>query len=214
MLKIGVLFRWRGNNLRHIHQWCQEKKILGEVVGIISNHEEAPGFVWAQENQVPSRHVVFTKARQQQAEEEIDSQLRQWEVDFVVLAGFLRIFSQDFLDRWPDRVVNLHPSLLPDYKGLNPHIRVLQDKQKRHGCSVHVATQDLDSGPVIGQGVVEVLDDDTEESLVARVQEAEFRLLPKILAMVSRQEIEIRDCAVYHNGKRLSSPLLLDQLEK
>jgi phosphoribosylglycinamide formyltransferase-1 len=117
--------------------------------------------------------------------------LESWEVDYVCLAGFMRILGEDFVLRWQGRMINIHPSLLPAYKGLDTHTRVIADGGTEHGCSVHFVTPGLDEGPVILQGRVPVLPGDTPETLSARVLVEEHKIYPKALAMLARGEVSL-----------------------
>jgi formyltetrahydrofolate-dependent phosphoribosylglycinamide formyltransferase len=112
----------------------------------------------------------------------IDQALRAAGVEWIALAGYMRLLSPEFIAGWQDRIVNIHPSLLPAYKGLDTHARVLAAGETRHGCTVHIVTPELDDGPILAQAEVMISDDDTPASLAARVLEAEHRLYPQALA--------------------------------
>jgi formyltetrahydrofolate-dependent phosphoribosylglycinamide formyltransferase len=153
-----------------------------EIVLVASNDPEAAGLKLAEAERVP----VFARSHKGMKREEfdaiLDAQLRAAGVEFVALAGYMRLLSPGFIDRWAGRIVNIHPSLLPRYKGLDTHARALEAQDLVVGCSVHEVTAELDDGPVLGQIEVAVLPGDTPESLAARVLIAEHQLYPRVLA--------------------------------
>ena len=153
-----------------------------EVILVASDKPDAPGLAWAASEGL----ATFAQAAKGMAKAEheamIDAALREADVEFIALAGYMRILSPEFVARWEGRIVNIHPSLLPKYKGLDTHARAIDAGDKIAGCSVHVVTEELDAGEVLGRAVVPILAGDTADTLAKRVLAAEHRLYPRLLA--------------------------------
>lgn len=150
---------------------------------VVSNRPEAGGIEWARARGIPTLtvdHRPFGKDRAA-FEAALSAGLEPHAPDLICLAGFMRMLTAEFTDRWSGRMINIHPSLLPKYKGLNTHARAIAAGDRIHGCSVHEVTAALDDGPVLGQAEVPVLPDDTPDTLAARVLEQEHRLYPLVL---------------------------------
>lgn len=153
-----------------------------EIVLVASDKPDAPGLAWAREHGVPTFAQSPKGMPKADYEAAIDDALTASGVEAVALAGYMRLLSDDFVARWRGRIVNIHPSLLPMYKGLDTHRRALIAGEQVAGCSVHVVTEELDGGEVLGQAQVRIEARDTPESLAERVLAAEHRLYPKVLA--------------------------------
>ncbi len=138
----------------------------------------------------------------------------RFEPGLVVLAGFMRILSSPFVSHYQGRLINIHPSLLPDYRGLHTHRRVLEEGGRHHGCSVHFVTPELDAGPVIVQARVAVNPDDTEETLAARVQAQEHRIYPLAVKWIAQGRIRLEEDAVYFDDRPLDTPPRVDAGEE
>ncbi|MEO1306968.1 MAG: phosphoribosylglycinamide formyltransferase [Pseudomonadota bacterium] len=153
---------------------------------VLSDQASAPGVAKAEDLGVPSLVIEGTKRRSGRAtfESAVHGALVERKADFICLAGFMRIFSADFVGQWSGRLLNIHPSLLPRHKGLNTHARAIEAGDAEHGCSVHQVTPALDDGPVLGQAKIPVLCDDTPETLAARVLVMEHKLYPAVLKRV------------------------------
>lgn len=155
-----------------------------EIACVLSNRPDAEGLKLAQAEGIPAIAIDHTTfADRQSFEHALDSALKDFRVDLVACAGFMRIMTPSFVTRWQDRMLNIHPSLLPAFPGLDTHERALADGVKITGCTVHVVRPDVDDGPIIAQAAVPVLDWDTAESLAARVLQAEHKLYPHALAL-------------------------------
>ncbi len=154
-----------------------------EPVLVLSNNPEATALKKARRERVPTRVVDHRGYRHDRRsfDRKINEALVEARVDVICLAGFMRILGEDFVRNWENRVLNIHPSLLPDYKGLDTHRRAILDGRDQAGCTVHLVTVELDSGPVVDQAVVPILPGDTPDSLAARVAKAEHRLYPTVL---------------------------------
>ncbi len=158
-----------------------------EIVLVLSNRPDAAGLATAAAHGIATMAIDHRPFGRDRAAHEaaVDAALRAHGVEIVCLAGYLRLLSPFLVSRWSGRMLNIHPSLLPAYKGLHTHERVLEAGETRHGCSVHLVTEDLDSGPVLAQAEVPVLPGDTPEALAARVLAAEHALYPRALAAVA-----------------------------
>ncbi|HHI82537.1 MAG TPA: phosphoribosylglycinamide formyltransferase [Rhizobiales bacterium] len=188
--RTAVLISGRGSNMKALIEAAKDKDYPAEIVLVISNRPDAAGLEAARAEGIEAIVIDHTGFDNREAfEAEMQKALVAHGVELVACAGFMRLMTAGFVDKWKGAMINIHPSLLPDYKGLDTHARVLADGAPIHGCSVHFVTADLDSGPVIAQGKVPVLASDTPETLAARVLEQEHLIYPKALAMVARGEV-------------------------
>lgn len=196
MKRMVVLISGRGSNMRAIIEACQSGKINAEVVAVISNRPDAGGLDYAREHNIETA-VIDHKAFSVRNDFDIALQalVDSFKPDFIALAGFMRILSGDFVNHFLGKMVNIHPSLLPLYPGLNTHAQALAAKDKKHGASVHFVTPELDAGPIIAQSGFAVLQDDTEQSLAARVLSTEHVLYTRALQLC------VSGCARYVNGE-------------
>jgi phosphoribosylglycinamide formyltransferase-1 len=182
--RIGILISGRGSNMVSLIEAARHPDYPAEIACVISNRAEADGLEKAQAAGVPAIAVDQTTFETREAfEAALDAELKKFGVDVVACAGFMRILSSAFVERWHDRMLNIHPSLLPAFKGRNTHERALQAGVKLAGCTVHVVRASVDDGPIIAQAAVPVLPGDTPERLAARVLEAEHRLYPHALSL-------------------------------
>ena len=207
MIKTGILISGRGSNMQSLIRACAEPAYPARIVVVISNRPEAPGLDYAREAGLPALAIDHTAFASREAfEEELDAALRAHGVELVCNAGFMRLLTEGFVERWRDRQLNIHPSLLPSYKGLHTHERVLADGVKITGCTVHFVRTDMDSGPIIAQAAVPVLDQDTTDSLAARVLAAEHRLYPHALQLVASGRARVDGGRVIIAGKEPAGP--------
>jgi phosphoribosylglycinamide formyltransferase-1 len=168
---------------------AREPNYPADIVGVLSNRAAAPGLETAAAAGIATCSLAQSSFEDRAAmDAAITAELEAWKTEIVCLAGFMRILTPGFVDRWLGRMINIHPSLLPLFKGLDPHGQALAAGVSEHGCSVHFVTHGMDEGPVILQARVPVLPGDTAESLAARVLAVEQRLYPQALAMVARGE--------------------------
>jgi phosphoribosylglycinamide formyltransferase-1 len=183
--RVGVLISGRGSNLQALLDACDDPSFPAEIVLVISNKPEAPGLERAARAGVPSRTIARRDYPERSAcDAAMTAALEGADVEVVCLAGFMRLLSETFVDHWRDRMINIHPSLLPQFPGLDTHARALEAGVERHGCTVHFVRFEMDSGPIIGQTEVPVLAGDDPETLAARVLEAEHELYPHCLRLV------------------------------
>jgi formyltetrahydrofolate-dependent phosphoribosylglycinamide formyltransferase len=185
--RTAVLISGRGSNMVALAEASADPHYPAEIVLVLSNRPDAAGLATAAARGIPTIAIDHRPFGRDRAAHEaaVDAALRAHGVEIVCLAGYLRLLSPFLVSRWSGRMLNIHPSLLPDYKGLHTHERVLAAGETRHGCTVHLVTEDLDSGPILAQADVPVLPGDTPEGLSARVLEAEHALYPRALAALA-----------------------------
>ena len=187
-MKSGViLISGRGSNMRSI----VEARTGLEVKAVISNRPEAQGLEWARSQGIATA-VIDHKAHatREAFDAALADEIDRHAPDLILLAGFMRILTPAFMARYPRRILNIHPSLLPSFPGLHTHRRALDAGVKLHGCTVHVVTSALDAGPIVAQAAVPVVPGDTEESLAARVLEAEHRIYPQVVRWFLEGKVE------------------------
>ena len=186
--RVAILISGRGSNMQALVRAAKEPDYPAEIVLVVSNQPEAAGLAWASDQGIATAvvgHKAFKKDREA-FERAIHAELEKANVEIVCLAGFMRLLTPWFIYQWRDRLINIHPSLLPSFKGLNTHQRVLDAGVKLHGCTVHFVRPDMDAGPIIAQQAVPVLDDDDPDSLAERVLAAEHALYPHALTEMIR----------------------------
>ena len=211
--RMVVLISGSGSNLQAILNACGQAatatapvSIPGHVVGVLSNKADAYGLVRAQHAGIATAVLAHTDfADRTEFDAAMLKQIDVWQADVVVLAGFMRILSPSFVNALQGRLINIHPSLLPKYKGLHTHQRALDAGDSIHGCSVHFVTPELDGGPVIAQAVVDVRDDDSVETLAARVHAAEHRLYPTVLSWLAHRRLFLDAGQIYFDGQSLNA---------
>ncbi len=182
--KVAVLISGRGSNLGALLRAAATPNYPAEIALVMSNVPGAAGLDLATEAGVATRtidHKLYHKDRTAH-EAAINAALHQAGISIVCLAGYLRLLTPHLVDAWAGRMLNIHPSLLPAYPGLDTHARALADGAQTHGCTVHLVTAGMDQGPILGQAAVPVLPGDTEDTLAARVLAAEHQLYPQVLA--------------------------------
>ena len=170
-IRTAILISGRGSNLSSLIQAQTDPHWPARISVVISNNKQAAGLKIAQENQIKTAVFDNSCYRHQRAlqEQHLHEFLTQERIQLIVLAGYMRILSADFVHKWQQRIINIHPSLLPKYPGLHTHERALAAGESEHGCTVHWVTAQLDAGPIIAQAIVPVLKDDTPHTLAARV---------------------------------------------
>ncbi|MGD9868074.1 MAG: phosphoribosylglycinamide formyltransferase [Hyphomicrobiales bacterium] len=200
--RVGALISGRGSNLKALIAACKDPSFPAEIVTVISNRPAAPGLDFARDAGIPAL-TIDHKAYTSRGEFEValNRALDGAGVELICNAGFMRLLTAEFCERWRDRQINIHPSLLPAFKGLHTHERVLEAGVRISGCTVHFVRTEMDSGPIIAQAAVPVLAGDTPDSLAARVLEAEHRLYPHALALVAAGKARVEgERVVYHHN--------------
>ncbi|EQA98911.1 phosphoribosylglycinamide formyltransferase [Sphingobium baderi] len=180
--KVAVLISGRGSNMAALLYAAKHPACPYEVVLVASNNPQAPGLALAAAEGVPIFAHSHKGLNRADFDALIDGELRKAGAEYVALAGYMRLLSPEFVAGWEGRMLNVHPSLLPQYKGLDTHQRAIDAGDGHGGCSIHIVTADLDDGPVLGQTQVAILPGDTAESLAARTLFAEHQLYPRVLA--------------------------------
>lgn len=185
-MRIGVLISGRGSNLKALIDDLAGADAPARIVCVIANNADAGGLAHAEAAGIPARVIDHRDYGDRDAfERALTAALEDVNAELVCLAGFMRVLGTGYVARWAGRLVNIHPSLLPAYRGLDTHARALADGARESGCTVHYVTQELDGGPVIEQRRVPIFADDTAESLAARVLEQEHRLYPQVVRRIA-----------------------------
>ncbi len=206
---IVILISGGGTNLQAIIDAVEQGTINADIAAVISNRTDAGGLKRAQAARINTIVIDHKDYSDRLAyDQALITEIDRLNPDLIVLAGFMRILSEAFIDHYQDRILNIHPSLLPEFKGLHTHRRALEASRKVHGASVHFVSNELDSGPVVIQAEVPVLDKDTESSLAERVLEQEHRIYPKAIAWYIDGRLEINGNTVLLDGKILDKPAL------
>jgi len=186
--RVAILISGRGSNMTALIEAARADDFPAEIVLVVSNRPDAAGLDRARAFGIPTAvidHIVFGRDRAA-FEHALDQKLRDQAIDLVCLAGFMRLLTPWFVDRWSGRMLNIHPSLLPQFKGLDTHRRALEAGAERHGATVHFVVSEMDAGPIVVQDSVVVRADDTEQTLAARVLELEHQLYPRALRAVAQ----------------------------
>lgn len=192
-LRVAVLISGRGSNLQAlIDRFVGKPDSPVEIVRVISNRPDAQGLDRAKQAGIATQ-VIDHKGFPDRAafDEALDAELRAAGAQLVALAGFMRLLTEKFINDWRDRLINIHPALLPSFRGLDTHRRALKRGVKLHGCTVHFVRHEMDTGPIIAQAALPVLADDTPETLGARVLELEHRLYPLALALIAEGKVAV-----------------------
>lgn len=185
-IKTAILISGRGSNMRALVEAASAPDYPAQIVLVLSNRPEAAGLAFAAERGIATAvvdHRAFGKDRAA-FEEAMQSELARHGADFICLAGFMRVLTAEFVRAWDGRMLNIHPSLLPKFPGVDTHARALAAGETEHGCTVHFVVPEVDAGPIVAQARVPVLPDDTEDALAARVLAEEWKLYPSALRTV------------------------------
>ena len=189
-LRVAILISGRGSNMQALHQASLADDYPADIIGVLSDKADAAGLKYAEDaglnTAIVERGAFASKADHEAA---IQGALEEWDAELLALAGFMRVLSADFVRAWPQKIINIHPSLLPKYKGLDTHARALEAGDKKHGCSVHYVTADLDAGPVIMQAEIDVLANDTIQTLEQRLLPEEHKLYPLALSQIANLKL-------------------------
>jgi len=184
--RVAVLISGRGSNMVALIEAAKDPAYPAEIVLVLSNRPDAAGLARATASGIPARAIDHTGFRDRASfDAALDAELRAADIDLVCLAGFMRIFTPDFVAGWAGRMLNIHPSLLPLFKGTHTHAQALEAGVRLHGCTVHFVVPELDAGPIVAQAAIPVRQDDDPDSLADRVIVEERRLYPAVLALVA-----------------------------
>jgi phosphoribosylglycinamide formyltransferase-1 len=191
--RVAILISGRGSNMAALIEAAKSPNYPAEIVGVFSNKPEAPGLAIAAASGIPTASRSHKDFPSREAfDDHVQGVLGGWRAEIVCLAGYMRIFSTPFAERWAGRMLNIHPSLLPRHKGLRPQQQALDAGDAVTGCTVHWVIPDLDDGPAILQREVPILPGDTADSLAARILTEEHKAYPEALAMVARGDVSIQ----------------------
>ena len=214
-LAVVVLASGEGTNLQAILDCAATGELPVKVNAVISDRSGAPALQCARRADAAAQICAAADyPEREHYDAALSRHIDQYKPGLVVLAGFMRILGGHFVDHYRGRLLNIHPSLLPKYRGLHTHHRVLAAGDREHGCSVHFVTRTLDGGPVIAQIKVKVMPGDSEDSLRARVLRQEHRLYPEVIGWFARGRLRLDDSHVVLDGKRLQSPVMLPAQEQ
>lgn len=210
-LKVAVLISGRGSNMRALAQACAEPGFPAEIACIFANREDAAGLEFAAGAGLPTQVVDHRAFEDRQGfDEALSRAIQDSGADLVCLAGFMRLLGADFVNHWRDRLINIHPSLLPAFKGLDTHERVLASGTRFTGCTVHFVRPEMDDGPIIVQAALPVLADDTPASLADRVLAQEHRIYPLALRWIAEGRIRVTGEKVSIDGVRNTGAVLIN----
>ncbi len=207
-LRIGILISGRGSNMAALVQACEASDLSAEVVCVISNKKDAKGLESARAKGVFAYAPDFSS--KQELESKITEEFKKQKVDLICLAGFMQLLSAEFVAKWEGKIINIHPSLLPSFKGLDTYRRALQEGVKFSGCTVHFVTAEMDVGPIIIQAAVPVLPQDSESDLAARILAAEHKIYPKAVKMIANKQVEVLSGGVKIKGEDCESNTLFN----
>ncbi len=198
MINIGVLASGRGTNLQAIIEAVEEGKIKGRISIVISDNRDAYALKRAKKHNIETQYVDFKSFKNREDyDKKIVEYLKEKDVDLVVLAGYMRILSPFFINAYKNKIINIHPALLPSFPELHAQRQAVEYGVKISGCTVHFVDEGVDSGPIILQKAVEVSDDDTEESLAERILKEEHQIYPQVIQLFSQGRLVIKGRKVF-----------------
>lgn len=204
--RVAILISGRGTNMARLIEAAEDPSYPAEVVGVVSDTPEAPGLVYAAGKGIETASFPRDGHASRQAHEDaIGAALRGMNADIVCLAGYMRLLSPGFVEEWNGRIINIHPALLPSFKGLDTHRRALEAGVRIHGCTVHFVTAGMDDGPAIAQAAVPVLAGDSEADLAARTLRAEHELYPLALRLLAEEKVRMVDGRAVFSGLNQSA---------
>ena len=207
-MRIAVLVSGNGSNL----QALIDANLSGQIIGVLSNKANAYALQRAEKANIATAVISHKDYPDRESfDDAMHQQLLAWEVDLVILAGFMRILTPNFVSQWQGKMLNIHPSLLPFYKGINTHQRVLNTGDRLHGCTVHFVTAELDAGQSIAQSAIQVSLHDTVDSLAQRVHKLEHFIYPQVAEWLCNGQLIWTNGQAYFNKKPLERPIQFAQ---
>jgi phosphoribosylglycinamide formyltransferase 1 len=201
--RVAVLISGRGSNMAALIDAAKDKSYPAEITLVAANRPDAGGLLVARAEGIATEvvdHTTYGKDRTE-FERALQAVLEKYRIDLVCLAGFMRLLTPWFVGQWQGRMLNIHPALLPAFKGLDTHKRALEAGTKVHGATVHFVVPEMDSGPIIAQGAVKIQPGDSEETLAARVLKIEHKIYPLALGLLAEGRVQIADERCLINGK-------------
>jgi phosphoribosylglycinamide formyltransferase-1 len=207
-MRIAVLVSGNGSNL----QALIDANLSGQIIGVLSNKANAYALQRAEKANIATAVISHKDYPNRESfDDAMHQQLLAWEIDLVILAGFMRILTPNFVSKWQGKMLNIHPSLLPVYKGINTHQRVLNTGDRLHGCTVHFVTAELDAGQSIAQSAIQVSLHDTVDSLAQRVHKLEHFIYPQVAEWLCNGQLTWTNGQAYFNKKPLERPIQFAQ---
>ena len=211
-MRIAVLVSGNGSNLQALIDAQHGKQLSGQIVGVLSNKADAYALRRAEDANIATAVISHQNFPNRESfDVAMHQQLLAWQVDLVILAGFMRILTPEFVSQSQGKMLNIHPSLLPFYKGMNTHQRVFNTGDRLHGCTVHFVTAELDAGQSIAQSVIQVSLQDTAESLAQRVHQLEHFIYPQVAQWLCNGQLTWENGQAYFNQKLLEKPIQFAQ---
>lgn len=211
--RLIVLLSGQGSNLQAIIDRINQGELAATICCVISDKKDAYGLTRAQQHGIPGQIIETSPGETRiDYDQRLASLIDDFQPDWIILAGFMRILSTGFVERYQGRLINIHPSLLPKYKGLNTHQRVLDAGETEHGASVHIVTPELDDGPVISQEKITIHPDDNAESLKQRIHRVEHQLFPASIKLLCSGRISYNKPALAIDDSDITTPLTLSHL--
>ena len=194
MLKIVVLISGKGSNLKAIINKCSKKKVPAKVIAIISNNSTAPGLKL---NGKFQKIIINNKLSKKKFERELQNNLKKLKPDLICLAGFMKVLSSFIIKKWKNKIINVHPSLLPSFKGLNTHEKALNKGVKISGCTIHFVDESLDGGPIIAQAATIVDKKMTNKELSVKILKMEHKIYPEVVNLFAKKKISVKKNKVF-----------------
>ena len=199
-ISLAVLISGNGSNLQAIIDNIKNQKLKADIKIVISNNIDAPGLEKAKASNIKTTCINHKNFKNRELfDDEIIKEIEDQDVDLIVLAGFMRVLSSKFVNKYKRKIINIHPSLLPKYPGLNTHEKVIENNDIEHGVTVHLVEEGLDSGPIIGFAKLKIRENEDEESLKKRIHKLEHFIYPKIISEIQEKKIKIEN-KIYHEG--------------
>lgn len=214
-LRTAILISGRGSNMDALIEAARPPNYPAQIALVVSNRPDAPGLAKAKAAGISVAavdHKIY--AGREEFERSLQMVLETYRIEFICLAGFMRLFTPWFINEWRGKMLNIHPALLPSYRGLHTHERALQDGVKIHGCTAHFVVPEMDEGPIIAQAAVPVLDDDTAERLGARVLAQEHIIYPMALRLVASGAVRVEGNRVLGVLAASDAALVAPQMER
>jgi phosphoribosylglycinamide formyltransferase 1 len=210
-LNVAVLISGRGSNLRALMDACSAKDFPAEIIAVVSNVPDAAGLTYAHDAGISTAVIDHREYPSREAfDTALDAALQTYGVRLICLAGFMRLLSEGFVNTWRDRVINVHPSLIPAFTGRNTHERVLKAGVRFTGCTVHFVRPEMDNGPIIIQAAVPVHPDDDAKSLAGRVLAAEHRIYPEAVRLIAENRVRVLGNVVLIDGAASPQSILIN----
>ncbi len=207
---IVILISGSGSNLQSFIDCQKLNRLAGTISAVISNKADAYGLIRAKSANIPAISIKHTDYSSREAfDQALSDQIEQYNPDLIILAGFMRILTSNFVAKYRGKLLNIHPSLLPKYPGLHTHQRAIENKDVEHGTSIHFVTEELDGGPLIAQAKILISDKDNVDSLFKKIQKLEHKIYPQIAQMFLENKIELKQDDIYFENSKLEAPFIL-----